>query len=104
MTAEEWLKKTYKKDDKYNVRSRVKCKDGLELSIQGGTSSHYCTPRKHCDSYFEVEIGFPSRPLYSLKKYAENKSKLTETVYGYVPIKELEQVIKRHGGIVWSRV
>jgi len=99
MTVKEFLERTYKEEE-HHVRDAIKCKDGLSLSVQGGTRFHYCEPRKLCNVYNKVEIGFPSRKIYSLMKYAETKGNPTGTVYGYVPIDVVERVIIRHGGIV----
>lgn len=98
MTVKEYLKNTYK-DSEYNTRDRIVCKDGLSLSVQGGTKFHYCKPRKLCNQYEEVEIGFPSKKCWSLMPYAEDKERPIDTVYGYVPIEVVERLVKRHGGL-----
>ena len=99
MKVKEYLEKTYKENN-YNVRSRVVCSDGFSISIQGGTSMHYCHPRKLCNVYEKVELGYPSEPEELITTYAEGPEKLTETIYGYVPIEIVEEVVEKHGGIV----
>lgn len=104
MTLEEFVKKTF--DPQQYIpggsihcsRPRIFCKDGLSLSVQG-SSLHYCTPRETIDSYSSMEIGFPSRRISELKEFAEEPKRLTKTVYGWVPVKIIKQVIKEHGGI-----
>jgi hypothetical protein len=98
MTVKEFLEKSFKEDG-YNVRSRAVCEDGFSVSIQGGTEFHYCTPRKLCNEYETVELGFPTAIENSLLPYAEDINNPCDTVYGYVPIKIVEEVIKKHGGI-----
>lgn len=100
MTVKEYLESTYKEDDKYALRKRIYCNDGFNISVQGGNVGNYCDPREHCNYYFKVECGFPSAEEELLMPYAENKEEPTETVYGYVPIEVIEEVIKKHGGIV----
>ena len=83
-------------------RPRVKCKDGFEISIQA-SDSHYCTPRVNGDVIYEkVELGFPNMEDELIADYAEDPDNLTETVYGYVPIHIVNQLIEKHGGIVES--
>ncbi len=97
MTVLEFLKKTaYCRDP---IRSRVFCISGLSLSIQGGASHHYCTPRQDCNEYKEVEIGFPSKRIKELLPYAENPDTPLKTVYGYVPIELIEKIVADNGGI-----
>lgn len=81
------------------IAPRIKCKKGgLSLSIQA-SSAHYCSPRINTGPYKLVEIGFPSRRLPELIKYAEEPRRLTKTVYGYVPIEKVAAVIDKYGGI-----
>lgn len=73
--------------------------DGTTMSVQA-SSSHYCSPRvDNAISYSEVEIGFPSKKISLLMPYAEDKTKPTDTVYGWVPAAVLASVIKNAGGI-----
>ncbi len=99
MNVTEYLKATYDKDRPYLTRKRVYCKDGFNVSIQGGSSGLYCSPREHCNEFYEVELGFPSEQIHELNEYAENKENHKETVFGYVPIEDVEKLIEKHGGI-----
>jgi hypothetical protein len=77
----------------------IVCVDGFEISVQA-SSGHYCTPRQnHPDVYTHVECGFPNAEPEFILEYAENPDAPTETVYGYVPIELVEQLITLHGGI-----
>lgn len=48
--------------------------------------------------YTACEIGFPNREEELIKQYAEDPEDLTETVYAYVPVEVIDEVIKKHGG------
>ena len=83
----------------------VVCKDGFEMSVQCGQTL-YSSPRDVVKRYNEVEIGFPSAPESLIAEYAEDweiegddDPRLCETVYGYVPVKLVNRVLKKHGGI-----
>lgn len=100
MTVKEWLKKTYNVEYGHyqTTRPRVYCKDGYNVSIQAG-SGIYCTPRMNLKDggYLTVELGFPSVEDKLINKYAECED-YTQTVYGYVPIEIVEELIEKHGG------
>lgn len=100
MSVTEFLKSTFDPSNRYLVRPRIYCKDGFSISVQGGTEFHYCSPRRHCNQYIEVELGFPSAADPLLKNYAEDPSDPIGTVYGYVPIEIVESLVEKHGGIV----
>jgi hypothetical protein len=99
----EWLKNTYKvnKFGFQETRPRIVCKDGFSMSVQAGYYL-YSIPRIDMKSgnYEAVEIGFPSEKEELICEYAEDSSDYTETVYPYVPIEIVEQVIKKHNGMV----
>jgi hypothetical protein len=97
MTLDDFIRNTYK-DDEYLMRPAIICKDGFKMSVQG-SSFHYCSPRKASDSYYEMEIGYPTAEEIELLEYAEDKNALTNTVYGYVPTSLIQSVIEKHGGI-----
>jgi len=100
MTVKEYLESTFDPDNKYNVRKGVTCADGFTVSIQGGTFSHYCSPRELCNVYHMVELGFPSAEMPELSEYAEKPENHKDSIFGYVPIEKVESVIASHGGIV----
>ena len=73
--------------------------DGFSISIQAHDGA-YCEPRSDSAvAYKSVELGFPSRPCIFIKDYAEDPSRLTETVYAYVPAAVVYKMILAHGGI-----
>jgi len=83
---------------------QVVCADGFKMSVQAHGGS-YCTPRMSgADKYTEVEVGFPSQAEEMLMKYAEEPSHPTQTVYAYVPVQVVTNVLAKHGGIVDGEV
>lgn len=100
MNVIEFLESSFDPSNPYQVRPRIYCKDGFSVSVQGGTEFHYCTPRKHCNQYECVELGFPSAVDSLLQDYAEDPSDPTGTVYGYVPIEVVESLVEKHRGMV----
>ena len=81
----------------YPLAKRISCADGFSLSVQA-TQAAYCAPRRNEGPWHEVEVGFPSAPPELIAHRAENPDKLTDTVYGYVDINLVEQLIALHGG------
>ena len=83
---------------------KIVCVDGFEMSVQVGHSL-YSTPKKVAKRYSAVEIGFPSErePLIEeyveLSIFEEESVDYTDTVYPYVPVKIVNKVLKKHGGI-----
>jgi hypothetical protein len=85
-----WMYKTY---------ARVFCSDGYNVSIQAG-GGKYCHPRDDHGPYTEVELGFPSFADAMLDGYAEDPQRPTDTVYPYVPVGVVRDLIVKHGGAV----
>ena len=84
---------------------KIVCSDGFEMSVQVGFSL-YSTPKKVAKRYSAVEIGFPSDHEPLIEKWAEftpfeddEEPDYTDTVYPYVPVKVVNKVLKKHGGI-----
>ena len=85
---------------------KIICSDGFEMSVQVGFSI-YSTPKKVAKRYSAVESGYPSEPEELIKEWAEwisfseedGEPDYTDTVYPYVPVKIVNQVLKKHGGI-----
>ena len=85
---------------------QIVCVDGFTMSVQVGFSL-YSTPKKVAKRYSAVEIGFPSEHEPLIEEYAETFYKddgedvtdYTDTVYPYVPVKIVNKVLKKHGGI-----
>ena len=80
-----------------NAAPRIVCADGFSMSVQAGEAI-YCTPRNSDGPWTAVEVGFPSAKADLLMPYAEEPDKPTDTVYGYVPVSVVAQVIIDHGG------
>lgn len=82
------------------TRPRAYMNDGFSISIQASTYT-YCFPRfNDLDEYKSVELGFPSCEDELINEYAEDPRFYTNTVYGYVPVEVVDELIKKHGGIV----
>lgn len=82
---------------------RVHCADGFSVSIQTSEGS-YCTPRDNVGPWIEAELGFPSAPMPELAKWMdgpeEDAHTATQTVWGYVPIHRIAEVLASHGGLL----
>jgi hypothetical protein len=78
---------------------RIICADGLTFSAQARDSA-YCTPRQNKGPWTAVEVGFPSESVDEFMQYAENADDPTGTVYGWVPVEVVEQVVEKHGGLM----
>ena len=80
---------------------QIVCVDGFKMSVQVG-SSLYSTPKKVAKRYSAVEIGFPSEHEPLIEEFAErveDEIDYTDTVYPYVPVRIVDKVLKKHGGI-----
>ncbi|MFZ9902982.1 MAG: hypothetical protein ACO3FT_04935 [Ilumatobacteraceae bacterium] len=78
----------------------IVCADGARVSVQA-SRHHYATPRNDSGPYTHVEAGFPSvDPPASWRDYAEDPTRLTDTVYSYMPYDCVEEFITMHGGMV----
>jgi hypothetical protein len=97
MNLDDFTRATYKTDRFYR-RPRIHCNDGFNFSVQGG-EGNYSTPRRNDKEFMQMEIGFPSEVEELILDFAEDRDNPTETVYGYVDNKLIQQVIDKHGGI-----
>jgi len=83
---------------------QIVCTDGFTMSVQVGYSL-YSTPKKVAKRYSAVEIGYPSEHEPLIEEYAECYTfeeldiDFTDTIYPYVPVKIVDKVLKKHGGI-----
>ena len=81
---------------KRSSEQRIKrmCFGDLTLSIQA-SDYHYYSPKKDCDYYYEVEVGFPNFDFSEefIHRYADDIDNPQDTVYGYVPINILSKEI-----------
>ena len=88
----------------YKRNKQVVCADGFNMSVQAHDGA-YCEPRLDAQrKYTLVEIGFPSAVEPLIMPWCEDNSKPTDTVYGYVPVDVVTNVIVKHGGIVEGEV
>ena len=97
MNIQDYIEETFEDNNGYCFRERVIFKDGFSISIQG-SSGHYCSPRKTQDWYNSLELGFPSEDEPLIFKYAESNHCYTDTVYGWVPVEIVQELINKHGG------
>ena len=82
----------------------VVCADGFSMSVQAHDGA-YCEPRRDAQrKYTLVEVGFPSAEEELIMPWAEDRNQPTETVYGYVPVDVVTNVIVKHGGMVRGEV
>lgn len=82
---------------------RIECADGFSFSVQADAYK-YCAPRETgLSNYRLVEVGYPSEHVESLMPYAEDADDPTGTVYGFVPVALIEEIVNARGGIVAAR-
>ena len=74
------------------------CEDGFSVSIQASEGS-YCSPRNDVGPYTAVELGFPNEEDPLIIPWAEDRANPKGTVYGYVPVDIVLEMITNHGGI-----
>ena len=85
------------------LNKTVLCADGFRMSVQA-SSGNYCTPRiSNAKRYDTVEVGFPSEKEPLLMEYADT-TEWTDTVYGFVPVQVVTNIIAKHGGMVEGEV
>ncbi len=107
----EFLEKTYKvatvvpewldSEIFIHKRPRIYCNNGFSISVQA-SKDHYCEPQENIQDgkYSQVELGMPSKEIPELDEYKEIKEKRqTRSVFPYVPIELIEQIIQQNGGI-----
>ena len=86
------------------LNEKVTCADGFSMSVQAHAAA-YCLPRMTgAPVYREVEVGFPSMAESMLLEWAEEAHRPTDTVYGWVPVRVVTNVIAKHGGMVSGAV
>jgi len=73
--------------------------NGFTVSVQA-SQFHYCRPREDTvgsNFYTHVELGFPNpmtdEDIELIGDYAEDPTDYTDTVYGYVPVELVRQLI-----------
>jgi hypothetical protein len=81
----------------FPLAKRIICADGFSLSVQA-THGAYCSPRENIGPWYAVEVGFPSAKPELIAHLAEDERDYTETVYPYVDIDLVAELIELHGG------
>ena len=82
----------------------VVCADGFNMSVQAHDGA-YCEPRLDGQrKYTLVEIGFPSAIEPLIMPWCEDDRIPPSSVYGYVPVDVVTNVIVKHGGMVEGEV
>jgi len=99
MNVREFLKDKKNKDGRFF--KTVTCADGFTISIQA-SEYHYCSPRENDADWYEVELGFPSEKDEMIQRWAENEKEPEYTVYGYVPIQVVQDLLNKHNKPVSS--
>lgn len=78
---------------------RLVMESGASISVQA-SEYNYSSPRTNNGPFTKVEAGFPSETAPATwEQYAEEWSKPTDTVYGYIPIEMVMLYVGAHGGI-----
>ena len=86
------------------LNKKIVCADGFTMSVQANENA-YCSPRVNSATmYVEVEIGYPSAREELIMPWAESPATPTDTVYGYVPVSVVTNVIAKHGGMTSGEV
>ncbi len=105
MTTNEFLRLTRKEYTtksgitRLEIRPHVLCQDGFIISIQA-SQGFYCEPQNDTAEYYsKVELGFPNQEDELIASYADNPDKYTYTVYPYVPVRIVDRLLEKHGGI-----
>lgn len=89
----------------YSGDNWIECADGYRFSAVAGFGIR-STPTMELHQYVvgpfsHLEIGFPSstpEPWDEWSKYVEDSDHPTETVYSYVPVELVKDLVARHGG------
>lgn len=83
-----------------DVVSRVIFFSTQSISIQA-SRYHYSSPNSDTGPWYKFELGHPSKDFDILKPYAEDSDDYTRSVYPYVPVDVVLELIKENGGINW---
>lgn len=84
--------------DDYPYHPRIFCKDGFNFSAQANRIA-YCEPRDDKGPWQSVEILFPSEKDHLILAWADDPESPTRTVYNYVPLDIVDDLVEKHGGI-----
>lgn len=83
---------------------KIECKDWFKFSVQA-SYWHYCEPRvtifnAHTFFYETMEVWFPTEKEPLIMEYCHDSEDPTQTVYWQVPVEVLNEVVKKHWGII----
>lgn len=78
---------------------RVECADGLSFSAQADATL-FCAPRNSVGPWQAVEVALPSRPVARFEPYRMYDNEPECSVYGYVPLGCVVEVIVEAGGLL----
>lgn len=100
-------RETPDKGGDFPILPGIECHDGFSISVQCHFGA-YSQPRvSYYDRYIKVECGFPNGPVPELAewKYGDKDDRSTDmkSVYGYVPIEVVADLLTKHGGIKGAR-
>ena len=95
--TKEYLCKLIKQEPGEVSAEYIHCTDGLRMSVQAG-SFHYSRPRDSTGPWEKVEVGYPNREIPEFSQWADDNDK-PPSVYGYVPIHVVIDVINAAGGL-----
>ena len=91
-------------EDTSVIFNKIECKDGFKFSVQA-SHFHYCEPRETMYSgdsfeYSSMEVWFPTDKEPLIMEYCHDSEEPTQTVYWQVPVEVLNEVVKKHWGII----
>ena len=72
------------------------CKDGFSISIQASKYHRSSKSGENRDLYDTVECRFPTEIPDNIMEYCEDPDEPLDTVYNYVPVKLVEELIDYH--------
>jgi hypothetical protein len=94
---------TGRSGDSWKTVPLVRCKNGFTMSVQA-SPSHMCSPKSDVGPWTMVEVAFPSKRVMVLAPHREGyrgwrkRPPLTQSLYPYVPVDVVVQVIEANGG------
>ena len=82
--------------DRFGYLPVIRLMDGICLSVQCNSGTY---AREEQGRFTTMEVGFPTARIEELLDYAEDPDEPTRTVYPYVPVAVINDIINKHGGI-----
>ena len=97
MKIQEFLDKTHPTEKE--LRPRIICNDGFSMSVQAGKETYSMPSEAGKTGFSSVEIGYLNEEEELLFGIAENEENYTDTIYPYIPVELVNEIINKHGGI-----